>query len=124
MGAGQIEKMKLVFKAAKIKCCYAYLWEMQSHIIITEELKEEIIIGRGQNDRGCQGYRGSQKHPQYQANTAEEPVVLYAADVCTGNEGKLTFVLDSGASNHFVQECLVKYMSDVKILKGVTRGLQ
>lgn len=61
-------------------------------------------------------YRGNQKHNQ-QANTVEEPIMLYAANVCTEDIDKPEFVLDSGASNHFVKESLAKYMYDIKILE-------
>lgn len=77
--------------------------------------------GRVQNSRGYRGGSFNQRSSEYynrqEANAVEDEVVLYAANVCnTVPEGKVTFILDSGASNHFVQEELEQYMHDVKTL--------
>lgn len=80
--------------------------------------------------RGRSNYRGhregySNNSQQQQANEADErqneaEIQLYAANLCSVKD-KVYFVIDSGASNHFVTEKVGKYMSDIKTLpKDVT----
>ncbi|KAG5891645.1 hypothetical protein JTB14_001815 [Gonioctena quinquepunctata] len=66
--------------------------------------------GRGEGRPGYRGTRsrGYSHHNQQQANNADEKQIeteiqLYAANLCDLKD-KLYFVLDSGASNHFVKE--------------------
>ncbi|KAG5873283.1 hypothetical protein JTB14_002950 [Gonioctena quinquepunctata] len=78
--------------------------------------------GRG---KGRPGYRGTRSrgyshHNQQQANNADEKQIeteiqLYAANLCDLKD-KLYFVLDSGASNHFVKEDVEEHMTEIKYL--------
>lgn len=67
--------------------------------------------GRGQF---YSGYRG-----KAQANAAKENHVLIAANFCNQKDlaDRNVFVLDSGASNHFVKEELESYMHNVRNLE-------
>ena len=71
--------------------------------------------GRGAQNQKTNEGKGQTNH---QASIAEEPIMLYAANMCNELEDKreINFVLDSGASNHFVSENLEKYMYNIKDL--------
>ncbi|KAK9873650.1 hypothetical protein WA026_023514 [Henosepilachna vigintioctopunctata] len=68
------------------------------------------------------GYRGgfNSCNQQQQANKADEKqeeakVHLYAANLCNVKD-RLYYVMDSGASNHFVREEYEELMSNIQIL--------
>lgn len=51
------------------------------------------------------------KISRYQPNAAaKQNIAINVANLCNNVEGKVTFVFDSGAGNHFVQESLEVYM--------------
>lgn len=67
---------------------------------------------------GGRNYRQNEREDR-QAHMTEETegeVQLYAANLCLETDGKITMVLDSGASNHFLKEELEKYMVNIRKL--------
>ncbi|KAK9696721.1 hypothetical protein QE152_g31393 [Popillia japonica] len=77
---------------------------------------------RGRNRRGGRGRFNNMNQEKEQANSAKENIVLVAANFCNQKDlisnkiSNKVFVLDCGASNHFVKEELEKYMVNVKKL--------
>ncbi|KAK9731589.1 hypothetical protein QE152_g13542 [Popillia japonica] len=72
-----------------------------------QEGRSRGTFRRNYRSRGSsQSYRASGRgiNTKETTNMIEERIALYAANICSETQATVSFVLDSGASNHFVRE--------------------